>query len=80
MYAAGTDMPSSTTFRDRVATAKMRASEMYDGARQKVVAGARTTDQAVHNYPYYAMAAALGVGVLVGMLISRRSRSDMESY
>jgi ElaB/YqjD/DUF883 family membrane-anchored ribosome-binding protein len=33
---------------------------------------ARATDHAVHDHPYAAMGLAAGVGLLVGMLISRR--------
>ena len=33
---------------------------------------ARATDHAVHEHPYAAMGLAAGVGLLLGMLISRR--------
>jgi ElaB/YqjD/DUF883 family membrane-anchored ribosome-binding protein len=33
---------------------------------------ARATDQAVHEHPYTAMGICAGVGLLIGMLISRR--------
>lgn len=33
---------------------------------------ARATDHAVHEHPYAAMGMAAGVGLLIGMLISRR--------
>jgi ElaB/YqjD/DUF883 family membrane-anchored ribosome-binding protein len=33
---------------------------------------ARATDHAVHEHPYAAMGVAAGVGLLLGMLISRR--------
>lgn len=57
----------------RFSQTKERLGEFYEDAREKVAAGARTTDMAVHNHPYYSMGMALGVGVLLGFLISRRT-------
>ena len=60
--------------RERFETAQAKLTEFYDGAKRKVVSGARYTDQAICENPYQALAIALGVGVLVGVLIGRRSK------
>ncbi len=46
---------------------------MYEGAKQRVVAGAKSTDQAIRANPYQSLAIAAGVGLLVGVLLGRRS-------
>lgn len=66
-----------STLRDRLETARMRCGEMYDDARDRLSAGARSADEVVHTHPYYAMAAALGVGVLIGFLIGRRGGDSL---
>ncbi len=58
--------------RERFSAAQERFSELYDGAKRKVVAGAKYTDTAIRENPYQSMAIALGVGVLVGVLVGRR--------
>lgn len=48
-----------------------KASAAYNDARQKVVAGAKATDETIRSHPYESLAIALGVGVLLGALIRR---------
>lgn len=63
--------------RRRLAAALERAKELAGRAREKVVQGAKATDESIHKHPYQAMAVAFGVGALVGYLISaRRSRNN----
>ena len=59
---------------ERLGAAQERVTELYDDAKKKVVAGAKSTDATIREYPYQALAVALGVGVIVGALLSRRSR------
>ncbi len=59
--------------RERLSQAQERVQELYRSARDKVVSGARSTDTAIRAHPYESMAVALGVGVLVGALVRRRS-------
>ena len=47
---------------------------MYDGARKRVVAGAKCTDEAIRENPYQSLAIAGGVGLLVGLLLARRGQ------
>jgi ElaB/YqjD/DUF883 family membrane-anchored ribosome-binding protein len=51
-----------------------RLAELYTGARQKVVAGAKCTDEAIRANPYQSLAIAAGVGLLLGVLLGRRSK------
>lgn len=57
--------------RSRFADLQMKAADAYSGARQKVVAGAKVTDETIRSHPYESLAVALGVGVLLGALIRR---------
>ena len=58
--------------RENLARAQERVSELYDGAREKVVAGAKATDKTIRKHPYESAAIALGVGVLIGFFVGRR--------
>jgi ElaB/YqjD/DUF883 family membrane-anchored ribosome-binding protein len=60
--------------RERFASAQERCTEIFEGAREKVVAGARYTDESIRANPYQSVGIALGVGVLLGVLIGRRSQ------
>lgn len=60
--------------RERLAAAQERLGEVYDGAKKRVVAGAKFTDEAIRENPYQALAIAAGVGLLVGVLLGRRNR------
>jgi len=58
--------------RGRLAAAQDRLNVLYTGARKKVVAGAKYTDETIRANPYQSIAIAAGVGLLVGVLIGRR--------
>jgi ElaB/YqjD/DUF883 family membrane-anchored ribosome-binding protein len=60
--------------RARFEAAQERFSEIYEGARKKVVAGAKYTDAAIRENPYQSLAIALGVGLLLGVLVGRRNK------
>ena len=62
--------------RKRLAAALESAKTIAGNVRDKAVAGAKATDEAVHEHPYQAIAIGVGVGVLIGYLLARRcSRS-----
>ena len=63
-----------TALRARYETMQERMSELYDGAKKKVVAGAKYTDATIRENPYQAIAVAAGLGLLVGVLLGRRSK------
>lgn len=62
-----------TNLRERFAAAQERFTEIYDQTKQKVVDGAKCTDTSIRENPYQSLAIALGVGLLVGVLVGRRS-------
>ena len=63
-----------SALRSRVGAAQERFADIYEGAKKKVVAGAKYTDTTIRENPYQALAIALGVGLLVGVLLGRRSK------
>jgi len=58
--------------RKRLAAALEQGKEICGKVREKVVEGAKATDQAVHKHPYQAIGIALGVGALIGYLVAAR--------
>jgi ElaB/YqjD/DUF883 family membrane-anchored ribosome-binding protein len=63
-----------SALRTRFDAAQERMADLYDGARTRVVAGAKQTDAAIRANPYQALAIAAGVGLLVGVLLGRRTK------
>jgi len=59
--------------RVRYDAAQERLGELYEGARVRVVAGAKCTDAAIRANPYQSLAIAAGAGLLIGVLLGRRS-------
>jgi ElaB/YqjD/DUF883 family membrane-anchored ribosome-binding protein len=74
LMAATSDVADETvaTARKRLAAALESAKAMAGKVREKAVAGAKATDEAVHEHPYQAIAIGVGVGVLAGYLLGRR--------
>ena len=63
--------------RKRLAAALESGKEIYGRVRDNAVQKARVVDETVHEHPYQAMGMAFGVGVLIGVLVTRRcSRND----
>ena len=63
--------------RKRLAAALESGREIYGRVREKAVEGARAADQTVRENPYQAIAIAVGVGAIIGFLVSRRfTRND----
>jgi ElaB/YqjD/DUF883 family membrane-anchored ribosome-binding protein len=60
------------SLRARYAAASERLGEIYDGAKERVVAGAKSTDKVIRANPYQSIAIAAGAGLLIGILIGRR--------
>jgi ElaB/YqjD/DUF883 family membrane-anchored ribosome-binding protein len=62
--------------RSRYEGMQERISDLYDGAKKKVVVGAKYTDTTIRENPYQALAVAAGLGLLVGVLLGRHCRSE----
>jgi len=63
-----------SALRTRFDAAQERFTDIYEGARTRVVAGAKCTDAAIRANPYQSLAIAAGVGLLAGILLGRRSK------
>ena len=59
-------------FEAQLRRARAELDELQDKAVYNAKRAARQADHAVHEHPYTAMGIAAGVGLLIGMLISRR--------
>ena len=59
--------------RERFNAAQERFGDAYTEARKKVIAGAKYTDETIRANPYRSLAIAAGIGLLIGVLVSRRS-------
>lgn len=60
--------------RARFEATQERLSDLYEGTKKKVIAGARRTDEAIRENPYQSLAIAAAAGLVVGLLLARRSR------
>ena len=59
--------------RERLEGAKETAQNLFISARKKVTEGAKQADATIRSHPYESLAVALGVGVLLGALLARKS-------
>ena len=62
------------SLRTRFVAAQERFADVYTGARKKVIAGAKSTDATIRENPYQSLAIAAVLGLLVGVLLCRRSK------
>ena len=60
--------------RERFGHAQDRFADLYKDAKKKVVTGVKYTNSAISEYPCQALAIALGMGVLVGLLMHNRRK------
>ena len=64
--------------RKRLVAALESAKDLASRVRDQAVDYAKVTDEAVHEHPYKAIGIALGVGALIGCLLSRRRSRNGE--
>jgi ElaB/YqjD/DUF883 family membrane-anchored ribosome-binding protein len=57
---------------DNLAKAKDNLADMQADVIEKAKAAGRATDEYVHDHPWKSVGIAAGVGLIVGLLISRR--------
>ena len=55
-----------------LATAKVKLNDAERALLDKTKEAARATDEYVHDHPWHAVGVAAAIGVVLGMLISRR--------
>jgi ElaB/YqjD/DUF883 family membrane-anchored ribosome-binding protein len=58
--------------RARLATALETAKTTYQQLGEKTLEGAKAADRVIRAHPYESIGAALGLGVLLGLLIGRK--------
>jgi len=58
--------------RSRLATALESAKTTCNHLQDKTVEAAKATDKVIREHPYESIGAAFGVGLLIGVLVSRR--------
>ena len=56
----------------RLLSAKLKLQELEGEAVDRAKAAARATDDYVHDHPWQAIGVAAGIGLVIGMLVSRR--------
>ena len=59
--------------RRRLETALERGKETWDTAMESAAEGAKAADECIREHPYQSIGVALGVGALLGYLLSRRN-------
>jgi ElaB/YqjD/DUF883 family membrane-anchored ribosome-binding protein len=58
--------------RERLTRAIESAKEAYARLQEKTKETAKATDKVIRDHPYPSMGVAFGVGVLVGLLVTRK--------
>ncbi len=58
--------------RERLAEALAAAKRSCGQFEEKAIAGAKVADKAVREHPYQSMGVALGIGLLIGVLVTRK--------
>ena len=69
---SGEEGNGSHDLRMRLSTAIDSAKETYRRLEEKAVAGAKATDKVIREHPYESLGVAFGLGLLVGVLVTRK--------
>ncbi len=74
LIAATADMAG-----DKIGEARKRLAQsldegrgLFERARERTVEGARVADKAMHKHPYPVVGIAVGMGILIGYLLTHR--------
>ena len=59
--------------RKRLSAALENGKEIYGRVRDRAVEGVKAADETVREHPYTAIGIAVGVGALIGFLLTRRN-------
>ena len=62
----------SQEIRMRLSSAIDSAKATYRRMEEKAVAGAKATDKVIRDHPYESLGVAFGLGLLVGVLVTRK--------
>lgn len=69
---AGQAGEKMTELRGRLSSTLESAKATYRRLEEKTIAGAKVADKTIREHPYESMGVAFGVGLLIGVLVSRR--------
>ncbi len=58
--------------RTRLAASLEGAKASFHNVEEKAIAGAKATDKIIREHPYQSLGVAFGVGLLIGVLVTRR--------
>jgi ElaB/YqjD/DUF883 family membrane-anchored ribosome-binding protein len=58
--------------REKLAAALEIAKDTQKKLQEKAVAGAQATDRIIREHPYQSVGIAFGIGMLIGVLVSRK--------
>jgi ElaB/YqjD/DUF883 family membrane-anchored ribosome-binding protein len=58
--------------RTRLAASLEDAKASFHKVEEKAIAGAKATDKIIREHPYQSLGVAFGVGLLIGVLVTRR--------
>jgi ElaB/YqjD/DUF883 family membrane-anchored ribosome-binding protein len=58
--------------RDRLMASLEGAKARYQQLEEKALAGAKATEKVIREHPYESIGIAFGLGLLIGVLVSRR--------
>ena len=58
--------------RSRLAASLESAKGSFHMVEEKAVAGAKATDKVIRDHPYESIGIAFGVGLLIGVLVTRK--------
>jgi ElaB/YqjD/DUF883 family membrane-anchored ribosome-binding protein len=70
--SAGEVTDKAREARARLGSALERAREACERLEEKAVAGAKATDKVIREHPYQSLGIAFGIGVLIGVLVTRK--------
>ena len=69
---SGEEGNGSNDMRMRLSSAIDSAKATYRRLEEKAVAGAKATDKVIRDHPYESLGVAFGLGLLVGVLVTRK--------
>ncbi len=69
---AGDASDKAREMRAKVSSAIDSAKETCERLEEKAIAGAKATDKVIREHPYQSIGVAFGVGLLIGVLVTRK--------
>jgi len=63
--------------RERIEDVLQKSKEVYGQVREKTVAGVKMADNAVHDKPYQAILIAIGLGAILGSMLTKRCQEKI---